>query len=123
MPRTLYRFALYRRLPIAVGAALLWTALSLSLGIAESVSPSEEDFFGADWPPGPGREETGYLCNSCHSLAIVKQQGLSREDWDELLDWMAEEQGMPELEGEERALILDYLAAGFSIDRRLKTRQ
>lgn len=80
----------------------------------------EDDEFGADWPLGPGREDTGYLCGACHSLAIVKQQGLKREDWDELLDWMVEEQGMDEPEAADRVLILDYLAKHFNVDRKLK---
>ena len=69
--------------------------------------------FGDDWPPGPGQAETGVLCNSCHSLAIVKQQQLSRETWDKLLVWMVEEQGMAEQSPERRDLILDYLATNF----------
>ena len=61
-------------------------------------------------PPGPGREETFYLCSACHSIRLVTQQGLSRQAWDDTLDWMVEEQGMPKPEKDERALILDYLA-------------
>jgi len=71
--------------------------------------------FGPDWPAGPGQAEAGQLCNACHSLAIVKQQGLSRDSWDELLDWMVEEQGMAAQSPEQRALILDYLATHFGI--------
>jgi len=69
--------------------------------------------FGADWPTGPGQAEAGVLCNSCHSLAIVKQQQLSRETWDKLLVWMVEEQGMAEQVPERRDLILDYLEKNF----------
>lgn len=69
--------------------------------------------FGPDWPAGPGQAETGQLCNACHSLAIVKQQQLSRDNWDELLEWMVEEQGMAEQLPERRDLILDYLATHF----------
>lgn len=69
--------------------------------------------FGDDWPAGPGQAETGVLCNSCHSLAIVKQQQLSRETWDKLLVWMVEEQGMADQPPERRELILDYLATHF----------
>lgn len=87
---------------------------------AAATTIDEDDEFGADWPLGPGREDTGYLCGACHSLAIVKQQGLKREDWDELLDWMVEEQGMDELEAADRELILDYLAKNFNVDRKLK---
>jgi cytochrome c len=69
--------------------------------------------FGPGWPAGPGQGETGELCNSCHSLAIVKQQRLSRETWDKLLTWMVEKQGMAAQSPERRALMLDYLAQHF----------
>lgn len=69
-------------------------------------------------PDGPGQEETYYLCSACHSFRLVWQQGLSRDSWDETLDWMVEEQGMAELEGDERSLILDYLSANYGIDHR-----
>lgn len=68
----------------------------------------EEDWGGL--PASPGREEVYYTCQPCHSLRIVVQQGLTRNSWDETLVWMVEEQGMPDPEPEERALILDYLA-------------
>lgn len=84
----------------------------------ETTSMEEEapdDEFGADWPRTAGWEETAYLCSACHSLAIVKQQGLTRKAWDELLDWMVEEQGMAELDPEEHTLILDYLVQNFGV--------
>lgn len=65
----------------------------------------------------PGVEETYYACVACHSEMIVAQQGLSKTDWDELLDWMVEEQGMDELEADEREVILDYLATHYNPDR------
>jgi cytochrome c len=60
-------------------------------------------------PEGKGREEVFYLCSACHSIRTVVQQRLSRDVWDETLDYMVEEQGMPVLEEEERVLILEYL--------------
>jgi cytochrome c len=69
--------------------------------------------FGPDWPAGPGQAETGELCNSCHSLAIVKQQRLSRETWDKLLTWMVDKQGMAAQSPERRALMLEYLVQNF----------
>jgi cytochrome c len=70
-----------------------------------------------DWqglPPGPGREEVFYTCNVCHSLMLVTQQGMSRDRWDETLQWMIEEQGMSEFENTEmRDLVLDYLSKHF----------
>lgn len=77
------------------------------------------DHFGPkqDWqglPPGAGRDEVFYTCNACHSLMLVTQQGMSRDRWDETLDWMVEEQGMSEIKDDTtRNLILDYLATHF----------
>ncbi len=48
---------------------------------------------------------------------LVKQQGLSREDWDETLIWMIEEQGMAEVSAEEHDLIVGYLATYYGRDR------
>ncbi len=48
---------------------------------------------------------------------IVVQQGLTRDYWEESLVWMVEEQGMPEPDEGTWALILDYLAEHYGIDR------
>lgn len=125
-------FSLTRTLPF-----LAFLLLVPATGSAEMLSPKagatqtassqssaatidEDDEFGPEWPLGPGREDTGYLCGACHSLAIVKQQGLTRGDWDELIDWMIEDQGMAELDTADRDIILDYLAEHFNVDRVLK---
>ena len=80
--------------------------------IADAKEGQEQDWQGL--PPGPGREEVFYSCNSCHSLKLVTQQGMSRERWDETLEWMVEEQGMAEIEDAViRDLILDYLSTHF----------
>ncbi len=65
----------------------------------------------------PGVEATFYACTACHSEMIVAQQGLTRERWDKLLDWMVEEQGMVELDADRRAEILDYLSVHYGTDR------
>ncbi|MBI0539363.1 hypothetical protein D9599_27960 [Roseomonas sp. KE2513] len=64
-------------------------------------------------PEGHGREEAFYRCTACHSTAVIRRSRLSRDRWDELMDWMTERHGMPLLEGEERRLIVDYLAGAF----------
>ena len=69
-----------------------------------------------DLPAGPGSDLVEGACAACHSLAIVTQQRLSRAVWDDVLAWMVEEQGMPALEADERALVLDYLAEHFAPD-------
>lgn len=68
-------------------------------------------------PPGEGREIVETLCAACHSLDLVKQQGMSRHRWDTTLVWMVEKQGMPDLPEDERNLVLDYLAEHFGEDR------
>lgn len=92
-------------------AAIIAYLSTLREGAAATVAAAPD--FGADWPAGPGRTEAGVLCNACHSLAIVKQQRLSRDTWDQLLVWMVEKQGMAEQAPEQRALILEYLATHF----------
>lgn len=93
-------------------AALVAYLATLHEGGAPVAAAAPPDF-GPDWPAGPGQAEAGVLCNACHSLAIVKQQRLSRDVWDKLLDWMVEEQGMAEQTPDRRQLILDYLATHF----------
>lgn len=104
---------------LLLAAAAGWTVFAPAGGAsaqsAEAAVTAEDEWDGL--PPGEGREDVFYACAACHSLAIVKQQGLSRESWDETLDWMVEEQGMEQMEPEERALILGYLTEIFGIDR------
>lgn len=65
----------------------------------------------------PGVEATFYACTACHSEMIVAQQGLTRDGWDEMLEWMVDEQGMDEIAEPERSEILDYLATHYNEDR------
>jgi len=88
-----------------------WARRQVLNYLATHFGQDEQDWEGL--PPGPGREEVFYTCQACHSLAIVKQQGLPRYAWDDLLVWMVEEQGMPPLDPPERALVLGYLATYF----------
>ncbi|MCW5729251.1 MAG: hypothetical protein KIT20_00720 [Alphaproteobacteria bacterium] len=97
---------------------LLAGALLLSQVPAPSSAQSAAEFTPGDeapedYPDAPGREETFYACTACHGFKIVAQQGLTRRQWDESLDWMQERHGMPELDAEERKLILDYLEAAY----------
>lgn len=74
-----------------------------------------------DLPEGPGRDETFWTCSACHSFALVAQQRQTREGWEELINRMIEEQGMPPPDDAERALILAYLAEHFGLDRSFRT--
>jgi hypothetical protein len=79
----------------------------LALGAASAQEVVEEP---SALPDGPHRDEVFYVCTACHSSRLVKNQGMSRERWDQTLRWMTERHGMAPLEGEERQRFLDYLA-------------
>lgn len=66
-----------------------------------------------DFPDHPGREETFNSCVACHGFKLVAQQGQSRRQWDDTLDFMTEKHNMPKLGGKDRDIVLDYLAASF----------
>ncbi len=113
-----FRFEVLGNLRPPLRRPLLSLLTAAGLCLLATPALADDDFFGEDWPRTEGYEEVGYFCGSCHSLAIVKQQGLSRPHWDELFDWMIEDQGMAELEPEQRELYLDYLARHFNEDHR-----
>ncbi len=92
-----------------LGATVCW-CLAASTGYADD----------GEWrglPEGDGREEVFYQCQPCHSLKLVTQQGLDHDDWKETLEWMVEEQGMPEPEPEEWLAMLEYLTRFYGRDR------
>ena len=64
-----------------------------------------------------GVAETFAYCDACHSVRLVAQQGLDREDWIEMLEWMLDEQGMAEIEEPDLSAVLDYLTTNYNIDR------
>lgn len=73
-------------------------------------------------PPGEGRAVTLGLCDACHSIKLVVQQGLTRDSWDEVIDYMVAKQAMPALDAETRKLIVDYLAKNYGPKRRKRRR-
>ena len=86
-------------------------ALPLVLALPGAAARAEET--PEALPEAPGREETFYACTACHGTAVIGRSRLPREGWDELMDWMTEKQGMAPLEGEDRRVIVDYLARAF----------
>lgn len=80
----------------------------LAAALISSTLKAEDESYGL--PPGEGRDDVITYCGACHSLGLVVQQGLTRKGWEELLQWMYEEQGMSQLDPEEEKRILDYLA-------------
>lgn len=88
----------------------------LLCAFSPSLSSSEESEFGK-LVNRPGVEETHAYCTACHSERIVAQQGLTKEGWIELLEWMVDEQEMEEIEEPDLTLILDYLTKNYNVDR------
>ena len=115
-----------RFLPAAIVAATLagWGVLSPAVPAAERTAAGigEAEGYGG-LPEGPGREEVFYACQACHSLAIVKQQGLNRDSWDESLVDMVEEREMDPLDPEDRNLILNYLTTHYGRDSSKRRRR
>lgn len=91
-----------------VAAALLAGPLLLSAPVISAEEETPEVL-----APGEGREETFYYCIACHNTALIRRSGFTRQQWDELMDWMTEKHGMNPLEGELRETIVNYLAEAY----------
>jgi hypothetical protein len=100
-PRAVMRFRDFR---IVLLAAL---SLASASALAQTFAPSQEN--PEDYPDGTGREPTFYACTPCHGFKIVAQQGQSRRQWEDTLDWMTKRHGMPPIDGDLRKIVLDYL--------------
>jgi len=78
--------------------------------------PEEPEDFGL-MVRAPGASETFDACTPCHSERIVVQQGLKREQWDELMVWMVEEHEMEPIDEDVLTIIIDYLSEHYGPDR------
>lgn len=52
-------------------------------------------------------------CTSCHSAKLITQNRATRDGWKNLIDWMQETQGLPDL-GIREPTILNYLAKHYA---------
>lgn len=66
---------------------------------------------------GEGASETYARCIVCHSERLVAQQGLTRQDWEEVIDLMVEEHGMVPIESSALDRVLGYLSTHYGPDR------
>lgn len=66
-----------------------------------------------DLPEGEGREDTFYLCSSCHSFQVVARQGMSAGMWADTFTLMIERHGMFDPGDEEREVIVNYLTGAY----------
>jgi hypothetical protein len=91
-------------------------ALAIGLGVAFgsiAAAPDPEVETPEVLPDREGREETFYACTACHSSALIRAQGMSRDAWDRLIDFMQERHNMVPLDAADRKLVVDYLAGAF----------
>lgn len=91
------------------------TARRQAEAAAAAAARTEEETVLAE---GPGRSEVFGYCTACHNTALIRRSAFTRERWDELMDWMAEKQGMNPLHGEMRQTIVDYLAQHYGTRQR-----
>jgi hypothetical protein len=99
-----------------MGIRTLGLALVFAVSLAAPVAAqgfTAGDERPEDYPDRPGREQTFYACVACHGFKLVAQQGQTRQQWDDTLNWMTEKHGMPPIDGEFRKTVLDYLEAAF----------
>jgi len=94
-----------------IQAAVLVAVASPAAGQPPAFSPQTES--PADYPAGEGRDQTFYTCTPCHGFKLVAQQGQSRRQWEDTLDWMTQRHSMPRLADSDRKVVLDYLEATF----------
>lgn len=99
-------------LPLAVAVGVILRGLAPAHAQAPAdFTPSDEA--PEDFPNHPGREEAFYGCTACHGFKLVAQQGQTRRQWNDTVDFMTEKHNMPKLEDDNRKIILDYLEAAF----------
>jgi len=96
---------------VALAALLLAASVADSAAQTKRARPPEEG--PEQYPAGANRDDAFYFCTACHSFRIVAAQGMSRQRWDESLTWMVQRHSMPDVQGEDRNKILDYLAGAF----------
>jgi cytochrome c len=84
--------------------------------MVEAASASDPPDFGVLFA-AEGVEETFDYCTACHSERIIAQQGQTRVGWEEIIEWMVDEQGLTPIEEPDLSKILDYLSANYGTDR------
>jgi hypothetical protein len=104
---------------VAAGLAA-WLAVRLAAAVVIAVSLAGPAAVAQEvaeaptvFPDGAHRDEVFYYCTGCHSSRLVRNQRMTRQQWDETLSWMTERHNMAPLEGEDRARFLDYLTQAF----------
>lgn len=102
-------------LRIFTAASLVLAALLHFPGAASAQAPqfAPGNENPEDFPLGAGRDDTFYACTACHGFKLVAQQGMTRRQWEESLQWMYDKHKMPPLPPKEREIVLNYLEATY----------
>lgn len=115
VPRTSHAISNKALMRAALFLVLMGTIAFFGDASAQAPAPAfvPRDESPEEFPAGTGRDEAFYACTACHNFKLVAAQGLSRERWDDSITWMTVKHSMPPLEGDERKVVLDYLAATY----------
>ena len=101
-----------RRVARVIASLLLAAAIAdAALAQAPQFAPRDEN--PEDYPVGAGRDDTFYACTACHNFKLVAQQGMTRRQWEDSLQWMTDRHGMSPLPAKEQKIVLDYLESTF----------
>ena len=101
-----------RTILMAASFALAASLLNSGGAFAQAqFAPRDEN--PEDFPAGAGRDDTFYACTACHNFKLVAQQGMTRRQWEDSLQWMTDRHGMTPLPAKEQKVVLDYLEATF----------
>ena len=104
--------------------AFITIVLSLSIFALFGVKAEElPELTELGLPSDTGGEEMVIFCAPCHSLKLVAQQGLSRDVWEETIQWMYDEHEMEPMDPADHKLVLDYLSEHVSIEANLAKRE
>jgi len=99
---------------------LIWIVLIISIFLIASNSLLyAEENMQQGLPSGPGIDLVLGNCTICHSTSIILQNHMDREAWDKTITWMQKEQGMWELEADDRKAILEYLSKHQGINQNM----
>src|SRR5262245_57608502 len=83
------------------------TLIACCAGAVAALTPS----LAQGLPNGEGKELVRKICARCHDLSPITSTGLSRREWDMVLDSMTNMGA--DIAAAERPIILDYLATSF----------
>jgi len=97
----------------AASVALAAVFLAMNAGSSQPAQFTPHEESPEEFPPGPGRDDTFYACTACHNFKLVAQQGMSRQQWEDSLQWMVDKHKMSPLPDNEKKVVLDYLEATF----------